>query len=44
MFTIKTDTHVERSFPAMEVQHSVTVVIRNLVYKDTVRVDSLALL
>jgi len=43
MFTIKADTDVERSFPVTDFQHSVIVVIRNLVHKGTARVVSLAL-
>lgn len=42
MFTMKADTDVERSFPAMEFEHFVIAVIRNLVLKDTVTVACLA--
>lgn len=38
MFTIKADMAMERSFHAMEFQHSVIVVIRNLAQKEPVRV------
>lgn len=37
MFTIKVDMAMERSFHAVEFQHSVIVVIRNLAQKESVR-------
>lgn len=44
MFAIKADADIGRRLPATDVQHSLIVVIKSLVQKDTVRVVSLALL